>query len=508
MPYPNEHACRVNDPKKYERLRRSNGAFAPGIDVIYGVRDTAEGEETEVQAIRFAADKFTEAEARDWCKAQNFKCIEFEVAKPQRDDNAKKDDAGETADLIGEEIFAAGEWTSNQGKKRKYTERDLVDMAAAAHALGDNLRIPIKLGHNDQQLALFVDGMPAAGWVKNLRADGAKLVADLCDIPKKIYDLVKNGAYATKSAELWHDYKDEATGQKFKNVVCGLALLGAELPALSNLNALANLYSRYSKWSKNPSLQSATAFYIRDDESGQGDSDNNRNDVVDDQQHQHQKEGDEQMEEKIAELEAKLAEAMAENETLKAEIAAAQTEMAAMKDADKSAADNAAADGGDAGITAAQMEAHVAEAVTEAVGKIEMSKNAEIASLKNRLDAMADAEDAAFLDQHSAKFAPVLRPHFAAMFRAARSAENNGKKDSFSMKISETEEIKSANDLRDHIAGLPENHLMSEFGKSELDRKRGGDIEKKRQAYCKENQLDYNTTEGYRRAALAVPEVN
>ncbi len=63
MPYPNEHAARLNNPDKYPKKRRQNDKFGSGIDVIWGIKEDGS---TEVQAIRFDKSKFTVAEARKW----------------------------------------------------------------------------------------------------------------------------------------------------------------------------------------------------------------------------------------------------------------------------------------------------------------------------------------------------------------------------------------------------------------------------------------------------------
>jgi len=62
-PYPNEHACRINPPEKYERIRRvNNKGKVP--DMIFGIK----GGKTEVQAFRFPIDRFTVEEAREFCR--------------------------------------------------------------------------------------------------------------------------------------------------------------------------------------------------------------------------------------------------------------------------------------------------------------------------------------------------------------------------------------------------------------------------------------------------------
>ncbi len=69
-PYDNEHAARQTDPGKYKRFRRQNDKFAPGVHAIWGI--TEDGK-TELQSIRFSADKFTPEEAKKWLEEHKFK---------------------------------------------------------------------------------------------------------------------------------------------------------------------------------------------------------------------------------------------------------------------------------------------------------------------------------------------------------------------------------------------------------------------------------------------------
>lgn len=77
-PYPNEHACRLEDPDKYIRVRRQNDKFGKGIHAVWGVQSG--GKPVELQAIRFSKSKFTVAEARAWLKDHKYKCKMFEPA--------------------------------------------------------------------------------------------------------------------------------------------------------------------------------------------------------------------------------------------------------------------------------------------------------------------------------------------------------------------------------------------------------------------------------------------
>lgn len=81
MPFPNEHAARMKDPKRYAKMRRENDKFASGIHAIWGVLEDGT---TEVQAIHFDSAKFTAAEAKAWLKEHDMNPMEFEPASEAR----------------------------------------------------------------------------------------------------------------------------------------------------------------------------------------------------------------------------------------------------------------------------------------------------------------------------------------------------------------------------------------------------------------------------------------
>lgn len=86
MPSTTEHTARISDPSKYDKFRRENDKFGKGIDVVWGILSNGK---TEVQSIRFDANKFTSAEARKWLKDHDYKPLEFVAAS---DDKAEYDD--------------------------------------------------------------------------------------------------------------------------------------------------------------------------------------------------------------------------------------------------------------------------------------------------------------------------------------------------------------------------------------------------------------------------------
>ncbi len=101
MPYPNEHAARLENPDKYEKIRRENDYFYleggkkedEGIDVIWGIRyDKKEKKDvTQIQALRFRTEFFTVQQAKNWLKEHpEFKVILFEEAEKEKPDKEAK----------------------------------------------------------------------------------------------------------------------------------------------------------------------------------------------------------------------------------------------------------------------------------------------------------------------------------------------------------------------------------------------------------------------------------
>jgi len=141
-------------------------------------------------------------------------------------------------DLIGREIFAVGTWNGLE-----FTESDLDDVVANFESLGENHKVPLKLGHNEDQKV--TDGQPALGWVSKIYKHGQKLLADFTDMPSVIYDAMMKKLYRTVSVELL--FNVDHKGTKYNHVLDAVAILGADQPAvntLSDLNAL--LASRIS----------------------------------------------------------------------------------------------------------------------------------------------------------------------------------------------------------------------------------------------------------------------
>ena len=76
MPYPSEHAARIREPGQFDEFRRSADEFGEGRDAIFGTNEDG----TELQSIRFDAERHSEQAARDWLEANDYEPIKFSPA--------------------------------------------------------------------------------------------------------------------------------------------------------------------------------------------------------------------------------------------------------------------------------------------------------------------------------------------------------------------------------------------------------------------------------------------
>lgn len=154
----------------------------------------------------------------------------------KKSDTVNNFDHPQTFNIDDVEIFAAGLWNGEET-----TIQDLDDIVSAFDQVG--FQPPVKLGHNSQQEdELFTtDGEPALGWVGSIKRVGDKLLADLKELPRALYEALKRGNYKTVSSEIYWNY--EQGGKLFPRVLRALALLGADIPAVTSLEAISGLYS-------------------------------------------------------------------------------------------------------------------------------------------------------------------------------------------------------------------------------------------------------------------------
>lgn len=127
---------------------------------------------------------------------------------------------GELRDV---EIFRSGVWNGD-----RYTDADLDDIVRAFDRVG--FKPPLKLGHAEKS------GSPAAGWIQSIKRVGSKLVADITDIPDQVFNAIKDKRFGPVSSEIFWNLK--RGGETFRRALKAVAILGSEIPAVSNLKPL------------------------------------------------------------------------------------------------------------------------------------------------------------------------------------------------------------------------------------------------------------------------------
>jgi len=144
-----------------------------------------------------------------------------------------------THELKNREIFKVGVWNDME-----FSEADLDDIVANFDKLKDAHRVPLKFGHNEDQE--ITDGQPAIGWVSRIFKQGEKLFADFSDMPRTVFEAIKNKLYRTVSIELLFNVDNDGT--KFNHVLDAVALLGADKPAVSSLADLDALLATRTRF--------------------------------------------------------------------------------------------------------------------------------------------------------------------------------------------------------------------------------------------------------------------
>lgn len=125
------------------------------------------------------------------------------------------------------EVFAIGRWNGLD-----FTKEDLNSMAIAFNSLKEVHKVPLKMGHNNDQP--FTDGQPALGWVDDVWvSNDNKLMARFVDVPDLVFNAMKSKLYRHVSVEL--DMGVEHKGNYYPWVLSGVALLGADIPAVNTL---------------------------------------------------------------------------------------------------------------------------------------------------------------------------------------------------------------------------------------------------------------------------------
>lgn len=124
------------------------------------------------------------------------------------------------------EVFSTGLY-----KGINWTEADLDNMVTNYHALKDYIKPVLKIAHQNKMHQ--VDGQPSLGWASELKRIGNKLVATFADVPEMIRKAINKKLYKRVSSEVYSDLN--IGGKKYKRVLSGVGLLGADIPVVKNL---------------------------------------------------------------------------------------------------------------------------------------------------------------------------------------------------------------------------------------------------------------------------------
>lgn len=140
-------------------------------------------------------------------------------------------EANTTGSLNGVEIFRAGKWRGSRDVE--ITSSDLDTIVSNFHTINQisGYGVPVKLGHNHRV------GEPAYGWMSDLSRVNDTLVADFADMDPAIVDAIGHKRYNSVSIELYPNVT--YGGKSYNNVLGGVALLGAEWPAVKGLKPLS-----------------------------------------------------------------------------------------------------------------------------------------------------------------------------------------------------------------------------------------------------------------------------
>lgn len=221
-------------PTTFNRLPAAAKAIA--LAVVNSSLAAGDDEETAIRKAWGAVKRSYEQRGEEWVKKMEEVVTTQTITTDSTAVGSWTITAAEpltTEDILGVQLFAVGTWHGV-----KFDHDDLDAMVKAAQELP--LKRPVVIDHDDSQPLLKRSGVPAAGWVENLRRDGDKLLGDLKAVPSKLAALIRAGAYRTRSAEIYRQYiyGDRVYPLVFK----ALALLGGRIPEVKTLDDIVALY--------------------------------------------------------------------------------------------------------------------------------------------------------------------------------------------------------------------------------------------------------------------------
>lgn len=214
MPYPNEHACRMNNPAKYVKFSRNNDV-QPNVIIGY----TKDGK-SEVQSYRFPVKDWDERKARNYCKQKGGV---FEPALKKGAEDMYEIELATNSKEKWYLVIPRGTY-----QHQEYGELDFGD--SFFEEMLQNFKNNV-LGNTKPFIDQDHDQRGAAGWVNDMKYNEEGMWAKIEWTPVGV-DLIKNKIYKYFSPA-YGDYQDPKTGKMYHNVFRGGAL--TNIPFLKEL---------------------------------------------------------------------------------------------------------------------------------------------------------------------------------------------------------------------------------------------------------------------------------
>lgn len=124
------------------------------------------------------------------------------------------------------EIFSTG-----IHKGIKFVEKDLDEIVRNFYELKEFIKPVLKIAHKNKMHK--EDGQPSLGWGNELKRIGSKLIASFTDVPEIVKKAIDKKLYKRVSSEIYDSLN--IGGKKYKRVLSGVGILGADIPAVKNL---------------------------------------------------------------------------------------------------------------------------------------------------------------------------------------------------------------------------------------------------------------------------------
>lgn len=157
--------------------------------------------------------------------------------------------------IEGVELFRTGKWNG-----KTFTEDDLDDIIDAFGKQGFLPKVKIDTGGGRPAHA---DGGPAYGVIASIKRVGSTLIGTLAQIPDTIFEMLQRGAFDERSVEIHRNI--ERDGVKLPLVLGAVELLGATIPAVSDLEPLTETIEKIGLSSTEASSPEIITLSIEDE---------------------------------------------------------------------------------------------------------------------------------------------------------------------------------------------------------------------------------------------------